>query len=420
MAKMGKSFEDTFNKIKLAIGEMVVALGPLINAVMDLVNAAAPVLSFAAGGVSDGVNLLGAAFGSDESDAALLKKYGMRRVNGQLTSLAGDAEGNYVSQGGTTQGYYSGVLGGNQTRGLGAEEMARLGYGGAAGSRESTPYDHRDAMIIKALVKAANDGRAKYIEANKGKWQEQAQKAAEEAGRREANEILRSATGGGLGNFDAASFGGNLGELSGTQWERWEADAEIANFDLEKYTGADVGGGAGNEGRLAKMFGPLEEFSGYTMAFQALQGAVSSAMGAWIDDSSTAGEAVKKFIAESMKANAQLMAAEAIKEGAYALSELAWGNVGKAAGHGASALKFGAAAAAFAVGAKAMHSGGSAGAGSAAPTYNAGAGSAPAEKHTTIVVGSAFLPEGSPRQRQLAANKIVESALGSGGVTYAS
>lgn len=431
IAAMGKAFEDTFNQIKLAIGEMVIALRPLLEAAGFLASKAADIAGFASGGLRDGSDLLGAAFGSDEAEARLLARYGMRRVNGQLTSLAGDAEGNYVSQGGTTQGYYAGVLGGNQSRGLGAQEMERLGYGGAAGARESTPYHPSDLSYIRALTAAAKEGQQRYIEANRGKWAEAAGRAMEAAGRREAAEVLRSATGGG-GNFDAGAPTGGLGEAAGSQWDRWMADSEILNRDLGALRGAGSTNAewqqsARSKSRLEEMFGPVDEINGFTVAFQGLQGAVTAAMDAWITGSMGAGEAMKKFSGEFLKSLSTMLMTESLKHTAYAIASAIPGptfNPAGIGGHAAAAAAFAGAALLAGAGAKALGGGGGAtggaGAGSAAPTYNAGAGSAPAEKHTTIVVGSAFLPEGSPRQRQLAASKIVETALGAGGVTYAS
>lgn len=179
---------------------------------------------------------------------------------------------------------------------------------------------------------------------------------------------------------------------------------------------------AGTESKLAQMFGPVDEISGYTMAFDTLSGAVGSAMTAWIDGSMSAGKAFKAFIAEAVKGIAVQMAMEALKHGAYAIGALAIGDAKGAALHGTSAAKFAAGAVAASIAAKALGgSGGSAGVGGGASGGGSPSGSggqAQPGTQTIIAYGDSFA-EDSPRQRLLRAGRIVSRVRGSSGIEYA-
>lgn len=127
------------------------------------------------------------------------------------------------------------------------------------------------------------------------------------------------------------------------------------------------GGREQNESILAKTFGPIEDFQLYAKGFDMLTGAVTTSMDAWIDGSMSAGAALKKFFADALKGLANQMAVEALKHGAYALGSLAFGDIRGAGQHAAAAAAFGVGAAAAAVAAKEMG-------GSAAPKPAGGAG----------------------------------------------
>lgn len=174
--------------------------------------------------------------------------------------------------------------------------------------------------------------------------------------------------------------------------------------------------------KLEQMFGPIDEFNAYQEAFNMLGGAVTSAMDAWIDGSMSAGEAVKKFIGQALKALASQMAIESLKHGAYALGSLAFGDVRGAGQHAAAAAAFGVGAAAAAVAAKSMgggaaptsagaSAGGSAGGGSSfAGTAQQGTG-----ERIIVVMGDSF-SRSSPRMQQLDAERTVDLAFGGNGV----
>lgn len=185
---------------------------------------------------------------------------------------------------------------------------------------------------------------------------------------------------------------------------------------------ADKAASDKRESKLAGMFGPLSEFSGYTMAFQTLSGAVGSAMSAWIDGSMSAGKAFKAFVGEAVKGIAIQMAMEALKHGAYAIGALAMGDAKSAALHGTSAAKFAAGAIVAAGAAKALGSSGSApGVGGGASGGGASAGtSAPAQSGTQTIIayGDSFADD-SPRQRILRAGRILSRVSGTSGIEYA-
>ncbi len=183
-------------------------------------------------------------------------------------------------------------------------------------------------------------------------------------------------------------------------------------------SGAGSGVRGAQESQLAKMFGPIEEFNAYQQALQALGGAVSSSMDAWITGSMSAGEAFKKFIGEAVKGIAIQMAMESLKHGAFAIGSLAFGDVAGATTHGKAALAFGAGAALAAAAAKGMHSGASvpgAGAGggarpSAPNTSTTGGGGRGSDQAPVIIVYGQDFVNSSARQRQLHARKMVKDA----------
>lgn len=171
--------------------------------------------------------------------------------------------------------------------------------------------------------------------------------------------------------------------------------------------------------KLEQMFGPLEEFNAYKMAFDALAGGVSAAMTAWIDGSMSAGKAFKAFIAEAVKGIAVQMAMEALKHGAYAIGSLAFGDFRGAATHGKAAAAFTLGAVAAAAAAKGLNGGGSApstgGAGAAAPIGSGSSAPQYQGRREVIVVGDSW-GDTTPRQRAINTRRRVEEAYGAAGV----
>jgi hypothetical protein len=170
---------------------------------------------------------------------------------------------------------------------------------------------------------------------------------------------------------------------------------------------------------LEGTFGKLEDFNLYATAFSTLTGGVTTAMDAWITGSVSAGQAVRKFLADSLKSLASQMAVEALKHGAYAIGSLAFGDVRGAGQHAAAAAAFGGAAAAAAVASKSLGGGGApqsatASGGSAASTTGgsggAGAPSGSSSRPVYVLVGDSF-SEDSPRMRASRAQAAMERAL---------
>lgn len=180
---------------------------------------------------------------------------------------------------------------------------------------------------------------------------------------------------------------------------------------------------------LESSFGKLEEFNMYREAFDMLTGSVSAGLEAWVSGSMSAGQAFKKFIADALTSLASQMAIEALKHTAYAIGSAAFGDIKGAATHGAAAVAFGAGAAAAAVAAKTLGgnadtpksgSGGGASAGGDRGSNGNGGGrgssagstggGAESERPIIFVVGDHF-SKMSNRQRRLEAEETVQRAL---------
>jgi hypothetical protein len=215
------------------------------------------------------------------------------------------------------------------------------------------------------------------------------------------------------GGAGAGDLGFNVGGLNGG-----------SAFDA--INGRVSGGGGGfmrvsTESRLEAMFGPIEEFNAYTEGFNALGSAVTAAFGAWIDGTSSFGDAFKRAMSESLKATATAMLGQALFHGAYALGELAFGRPDKAAIHGIAAAKFGASA--IAVGALAKGLGG--GAASSSSGASAGAGLAPGiggggeqGRRVTVVIGHNW-EDDDPRRKAARIRGAIDRADRLGGDTSA-
>lgn len=181
--------------------------------------------------------------------------------------------------------------------------------------------------------------------------------------------------------------------------ERWKA--QIANLDNQGDTRSA-------KSRLESIFGPIDQFNAYKAAFDVLGGAVKGAMSAWIDGSMSAGAAIKKALAEGLKAEAVNAAFQAIKMTAMGIG-FSFMDPPKAAAAFASAAEWGAAAVAATAGAKllggsgggasASGGGGRGGAGATAPV--GGAGGYDPGSTVVYVVGD---PYGDQTSRQRANN----------------
>lgn len=214
---------------------------------------------------------------------------------------------------------------------------------------------------------------------------------------------------GGYSDISSSISGGMLS----TADRDWKAESQT-NADYNQY----------QQSKLAAVFGPIEDFDLYAKGFQMLQGAVGSALGAWIDGSASAGQAFRKFVAEAVKSISIQMAMEALKHGAYAIGSLAFGDFRGAAMHGKAAALHAAGSVAAAVAAKQLgSSGGNAqqGSGGYSPSAPAstGVGGSGGGSQTAVVVFGQDYENDSARQRGLRAAKALEAAKQSGAINGA-
>lgn len=179
-----------------------------------------------------------------------------------------------------------------------------------------------------------------------------------------------------------------------------------------------------NDSLLKKTFGPVGEFDLYKKGFEGLTSAVGSMYDAIVSGSEPAGKAFEKMIAQSVEAVGKQMAIEAIKEAAYALGNLAMYNYDGAAKHGAAAAEFAigavaAGAAASALGYGSSSSGASSGGGGYAgggAGGSVGGSSSPSNQTAPVIVVMNDPQAGSLRQRQAYAQQMITTALGIPGV----
>lgn len=406
MVGLKTKFADVMDHVKQSLGEIAVAFVPIVEALANTAGYVASIVNMLPGGGKAFTGLLGNLPGGYSVLGGLL---------GGLGSLGGDSSGGGTPAAATplaTSGPMFDVFGANRNRstmddsfGPSVHDITAEAIGGAASNLRWIAYlaGGKPAQFLANIAKRAKAsgtggvGGSVLHQLGSVGFDDDVQYTP-------LDDVLGSAT----GSEDLIS------SIDLSQYGRTATAAEEYNaFNSSRA-----------QSKLASVFGPIEEFDTYAKGFQMLSGAVGSAMEAWIDGSSSAGEAFKKFIGEALKAMAVQMAMEALKHGAYALGSLAFGDFRGAAAHGKAAAAFAVGAVAVGAAAKSMHGGSSssagAGAGAAAPTYSgtAGAGSGGGGMNNTIVIGQEF-SEGSARQRQLAAQRLVNRAMGSPGVTYA-
>jgi hypothetical protein len=213
------------------------------------------------------------------------------------------------------------------------------------------------------------------------------------------------------------------GQLQGIL-DKFYASGELERRNAGAYRDFNA---ARSQSLLEQMFGPIEEFDAYARGLQLVTGAAQAAFSAWIDGSASAGEAVKKFFAESLKGQASDLLGKAILHGVYAVGSLAFGDFRGAAQHGVAAAQAGAGAAAIGVLAKALHGGGGGG-----PTAGGGGGGSSARPvhswqdtrpqldqgtQRIYVVGDPNADD-SPRRRQLSFKRMNNLVVGTSGGTY--
>ena len=125
---------------------------------------------------------------------------------------------------------------------------------------------------------------------------------------------------------------------------------------------------------LESIFGPVGEFNIYAEGFNMLTDAARTAFDAWITGSESIGTAVKRAVAESLRALAGQALVESLKHAAFAIGSLAFFDYRGAAMHGLAAAKFAGVAVAAGVAAHQMGAGQSGSYGGAGAGASGGAG----------------------------------------------
>lgn len=405
-ASAGVTFTNAVDRMKTALGEFVTALAPMIEKVAWLIENVPKLVS----GIGTGMGKLykgwaqsmGLNVWHDDSD-------GTQGVNDILQArLRRNARVRELFAQGNTIG--AGMLGSG-----GAEELDETsGTAAVAGWLKQNGWAPGG---IDAPVGAKYKGKGQRDAAASAALAE-AKRAAEEA-KRLANEVAKSLTDDLVKQLEDEApdiedafeaLGSNLTEMLG-------------NLDEKIASGITAMGDADKKRKnfLEAAFGPIEEFNQYAAAFNILGSAVTSAMDAWITGSESMGTAIKKALAQGIKALASELAMNALKHGAYALGSLAFGDVRGAAMHGAAAGKFALGAVAAAAVARSMGHGGTdygsagtpTGAGGAAPRpTSGGASQSGGGSHTVMIIGDPHDTETNSRRRTANAKRIISRVVG--------
>lgn len=383
-------YDNAMRSIKIALGELVAGLAPLISA-----------LAKVAGLVADVVSAAGSAVGSIHAGMSItddLKKMIKGYITPEMAALIAGREDAYRARSAEgTARFNSDREADDAPRGYGRQSQALQEYGrrqrrmrgrksGGGGEYYFGGVDNQDYVAPGSQYYGSVENRT------------------DTAGRPIgfSTDLGGGSFGGGLADAPGAGFGGSADALA-------KLAAEFNHV--------------GTQSMLSKAFGPISEFDAYAKAFSTLTGSLEAGFSAWIDGSMSAGAAIKKFFADSIKAMASEMFAKAIQHGAYALGSLAFGDMKGAATHGLAAAKFGAGAVAIGALAKTM-GGGSAGAGASgggAPNVTGGGGSSrpvTSSAPINVYVGDVFADD-NPRARAGRVQRAVRMATrGSSNVTW--
>ena len=400
------SLADSWSKLKRSLGELVVAMEPLLSALAKAVGLVATIASVASGnGGSEAWAITdeqkasrsraiaaGAQALQDRaaSDLAMRTNTLTGKVYNSRAEMVADAENQQMVA---------------AQRSISSQSTVTLKDLDERSKREHAAMDAASkAASDPAVIGALAAARAKMLLSNAIIVQSGGSPATQGLGER-ASETQTDWAGRPIGFSLQGLYKEQEGERLTSSWnERLATNKKQTS-------------------RLSEMFGPLEEFNAYKLGFEALAGAVGSAMTAWIDGSMSAGKAFKAFIGDAVKGLAVQMAVESIKYGAYALGSLVPGpffNPGAAAGYAKTA-------AAFAVGA--VVAGGLAkGLGGGGASAGTGVGGGPASVtgprgsagsgggNTYVVTYGAQDSDDSPYMRQRNAKKAISRVLGSPGV----
>lgn len=399
-AATGVSFENSIEKIKLALGQLVVAMVPVIEKVAQLAGYVTSILTmsdrapgqsnlhnagyrntarFRGGALLDFVTGNGARAAQIYSDDAaadtgwndtmLAHAYALREQAARMMAGQQAGFGNFKA------GYSVDDM--PLAREAGRRIMGFIGDAAAGGvgniwlgdGKKQAPGRPRELTEFGANIwngpspidvatQLVSAEIKRMYDAGQGEWAERDQDFAGKAI-------------GSVGGF-ASGVESTLGKFA----ELTTREGRYSEF-----------AGRQSKSKLEGMFGPIQDFDLYAKGFQMLQGAVGSALTAWIDGSTSAGKAVKAFIGEAVKGLAIQAAMQALHHGAFALGHLAFGDMIGAGRHGKAAAAFAGVAVVASAAAKAMGGGGGstpgAGAGAAAPVGGAGGYGQPSSYQAT-------------------------------------
>ncbi len=409
--RVGVTMNDAMDKMKQALGALVVAMAPLLDALARAVGLIADIAIGSTQEVNwiDGANkALGTNAISRDKDLNINSMLGLNKATASPTGGIDP-----LAALGSIWGSGPGDAWGNEQLG---------GKVGAFLENAKKDYDDwkkknklSDKELEELAIAEARRALAPYYAAAELRERAALDKASAQAS--------------GYGDWRISSRDdGWMADVYGFDLEAQQKKLDAAGRDESSRGGRYDKFNAGqSQSKLAEMFGPLEDFNAYATAFGMLTGSVTSAMDAWITGSMSAGQAVKKFLADALKGLASQMAVEALKHGAYAIGSLAFGDFRGAGQHAAAAAAFGGAAAAAAVASKSLGGGGanaSAGAGGGSAGANGGVSTSgsssggnvgksegsDSKRPIFVLVGDSFSQD-SPRMRQTRAQEAVDKAL---------
>jgi hypothetical protein len=404
VSRMGVSMSDSMDKMKQAIGSLVVSLEPLLSALADAVAFAAKLIDLLPRGASgQDINTAQKVLAGGGSLDDVIA--GLNKRDQQVAAAAGasapkllrardywddDTEGSRVDD----AGFYTwsnGVIANipDPKKKGSADGASRFGaYASVTGTDTAgAPLGFGSTMYADAIGLGRDQSVLR-------------------------DEIGRDAEGSALADASKQIREAHL---------KFLAEQDAMRLQLEQHQAAY------QQSFLESAFGKLEDFNLYAEAFQMLSGSVTSAMDAWISGSVSAGAAIKKFLADAIAGVAKQMAVEGLKHAAYGIGSLAFGDLRGAASHGAAAAAFGAGAAAAAVTAKALGGGasqpaasgtaaGAAGGGAGASRGSAGSGGGGGGgqqviRERTVIYTDAFAM-GSPSYKNEIARRAIAKATG--------
>ena len=187
------------------------------------------------------------------------------------------------------------------------------------------------------------------------------------------------------------------------------AEARDVMVDMAKVWG-EVDATA--ESMIVQMLGPIDEIDGYRVAFDGLTSAVTAAFSAWIDGSAGAADAAKQAVRDTVKALAIEAAQRSIYETAAGIVALTNPvSAPTAAGHFKAAALYGIVAAGAGAAARAIGPAGGSGAGAyGGGSGRSGGGAYSGGTTTTIISYGDSMSDDSHRMRQSRARRLVALA----------